>query len=408
MNKFILIIFLFLNINYSFAEVVTCSKDYSDTDTHPAYRLKDLQIKFEKYFPGTSFGALQAKGQIGYAGVRAEVKRYYSKNKFVYSSVINKNDFNLTLKKSSEDIYSGTLILNKGSAFENTIKQLKCSITGILPEPYLCAETQGKKDISLFDALRSSDLDQINYSLECGAEINSTDSLGCSPLLKLLDPNCGFKNLSISSPTSFNLNQMASLLIDSGANLESVDPTNHQSAIHKAVKINNTDVVNILAELEANINVQDINGSTPLILAVLNRNYFLVQELLDLNADTQLKNNKGLSAFDIAKVHQLDDIAELLLPIKKIINIQGNLDNIGCSVSNIELTINESVEISLKASPSRMFRLLSPELGLDLMAQPNEKIKTRFTPNRTGTYFYICGPHNGPEEQQMKGTIIIK
>ncbi len=408
MNKFLFLILALFNINYSFAEVVTCSKDYSNTDIHPAYRLKDLQIKFEKYVPGTSLGALKAKGQIGYAGIRAEVKRYYSKNKYIYSSVVDKNAFKLTLKKSSEDIYNGTLILNKGSAYENTINQIKCSVTGILPEPYLCAETQDKKDKSLFDALGTSDLDQINYSLECGAEINSIDSLGCSPLLKLLDPICGSKKLSISSPSYFNLNQMASLLIDSGANLESVDPANQQSAVHKAAQINNTDIVYMLAELEANINAQDINGSTPLMIAVLNKNYFLVKDLIDLNADTELKNKKGLSAFEIARLYQLDDIAELLLPVKKIINIQGNLDNVGCSVSSIELTINEAVEISLKASPSRMFRFFSPELGLDLMAQPNEKIKTRFTPNRPGTYYYICGPHNGPEAQQMKGTIIIK
>ena len=408
MNKFLFLILTLFNINYSFAEVVTCSKDYSNTDIHPAYRLKDLQIKFEKYFPGTSLGSLRAKGQIGYAGVRAEVKRYYSKKKFIYSSVVDQSALRLILKKSSDDTYNGTLILNKGSAFENTINQLKCSVTGILPEPYLCAETQDKKDKSLFEALRSSDLDQINYTLECGAEINSTDVLGCTPLLKLLDQSCGTKNRGFSSASSSYVNQMASLLIDNGANLESVDPANQQSAVHKAARISNADLVYMLAELEANINAQDINGSTPLMIAVINRNYFLVKDLLDLNADTQLKNNKGLSAFDIARLNQLDDIAELLLPVKKIINIQGNLDNVGCSVSNIELTINESVEISLKASPSRMFRLLSPELGLDLMAQPNEKIKTRFTPNKTGTYYYICGPHNGPEVQQMKGTIVIK
>lgn len=405
-------VFLFLLIILStnaYSEVVICTKDYSNSDLDPAYRLKDLQIKFEKYFPGTSMGALKAKGQIGYAGLRSEVKRYYSAKKLTYTSVVNTSDFKLSLTKTNQSIYSGTLVLNKGSALENTIKQLSCTVSGKLPEPYLCAEAQEKKDLSLFDALRTSDLDQINYTLECGADINSTNTLGCTPLLTLLDASCG--KINQSSPYAsldYNLNKTVSLLIDNGANLESVDPINQQSVIHKAVKINNSDVVNMLIELEANINTQDITGSTPLMTAVLNRNYFLTRDLIDLNADTEIKNNKGMTAFDIAKLNKLDEIAELLMPVKKTINILGNLDNIGCSASNIELTINESVEISLKASPSRMFRLFSPELSLDLMAQPDEKIKTRFTPTRPGTYSYICGPHNGPEAQQMKGTIVIK
>lgn len=398
----------FLVWQNAFSEVVTCKKDYTGTDVHEAYQLKDLTIQFEKYFPGTSLGALRAKGQIGYAGLRSEVKRYYSKNKYVYTSILDANYFKLTLVPAADNKFNGTLVLNKGSTFENTFNQLSCSLTGILPVPYQCAETQEKNDLALFSALLTSEVDEINYSLECGADVNSVNKMGCTPLLKLLDPVCGIKGPAIKYTSSINLFEITSLLIDNGSNLESVDPLNQQSAIHKAVQINDAEIVQMLAELEANLDVQDINGSTPLMMAVANRNYFLVKDLLDFNANTELKNKKGFSAYDIAKASKLDDIAELLLPVKKVINVLGNVDGTGCSITTINLALNEAVEISLKANPTKMFRMFSPELGLELMAQPDEKIKKRFTPTKAGTYDFICGPHNGPDAQQTKGTIVIK
>ncbi|MBC7539421.1 MAG: ankyrin repeat domain-containing protein [Bacteriovorax sp.] len=411
MIKFIFLIFSFLTISFSSAEVITCSKDYSNSDVDPAYRLKDFKIQYEKYFTGSSLGALQAKGQIGYAGIRSQVKRYYSQKKFLYKSLLDDAELNLILTNNSKEIdsYNGILTLDKGSSHERVLTDLHCTLIGTLDAPFQCAETQAKNDQSLFDAILTSDLDEVNYTLECGADTNSVNKVGCTPLLNLLDSQCGTRlTRSIYPFSPMKLNQLSSLLIDSGTNIEGQDPINQQTALHKAVLLNNSDVVKMLVDLEANINSQDSNGLTPLMLSVFSGDYFLVNDLLTANANIELKNKKGKTAYDLAKDLGREDIAELLLPVKSSILISGNSNDIGCSVSKIELVKNEVVEIILKSSSNKMFRLLSPELGIDLMAQPNEKIKARYTPNSIGTFNYICGPHGAQDSQQTKGVIIIK
>jgi hypothetical protein len=59
-------------------------------------------------------------------------------------------------------------------------------------------------------------------------------------------------------------------------------------------------MLNALIELGANINLQDINGDTALIIAVRNGSLDIVYDLIDAGADPNLKNNDGKTALDIA------------------------------------------------------------------------------------------------------------
>lgn len=406
MKFFLLPMFLLATTTGYALETVTCSKDYTGSDVHTAYQLKNLTIKYEAYVPGTSLGALKAKGQIGYAGIRSEVKRIYTENSLSYESVLGE-DFLLKLNKIKDDKFEGVLTLNKGSASENKLTDLKCNVRGELPKPKTCAESQEDKDKTLFESLRSSDLDEIKFALECGADTNAADKLGCNPLLKVLDEQCGQLNRMNLSYPAYKQTQMASMLIDNGTNLESVDPSNNQTALHKATLAGNNDLALMLMELEVNLDAQDKNNMTALMIAVKDNNFFLVKDLVNANASLDLKNSFGKTAFDIAKQFNRTEIAELLIPVKKKIIVEGNANNVGCSLSNIELSLNEPVEILLKASSRKMFLLESVELGLELMAMPNEEVKTRFTPTKSGTFKFMCGPHGGPINQQTIGTISV-
>lgn len=406
MKFFFLPIFVLAITTGHALETVTCSKDYTGSDVHNAYQLKNLTIKYEAYIPGSSLGALKAKGQIGYAGIRSEVKRIHTENSLTYKSVLAE-DFLLKLNKQNNADYEGDLILSKGSALEKVIKGVKCNVRGELPLPKLCAISQTGKDKALFESLLSSDLDDVSFALDCGADANATDKLGCSPLLKILDEQCGAKKRSLFSYPAYKQSEVASMLIDNGTNLESVDPANNQTALHKATITGNDDIAFMLMELEVNLDAQDINLDTALIIAVRSNNFFLVKDLVNANANLDLKNNSGKTAYDIAKQLKRNEIAELLIPVKKNIMVEGNANNIGCSLSSIELSLNEPVEIILKASKRKMFLLESTELGLELMAMPNEEVKTRFTPTKSGTYKFMCGPHGGPIDQQTMGTILV-
>lgn len=398
--------YILLSANLFASEVVTCSKDYKGTDIHTAYQLKNLTIKYEADMPGSSEGSLKAKGQIGYAGIRSEVKRTYTEKSLIYKS-LSSNDLSLKLTKFN-DAFKGVLTLNSDSSFKNVIKDLNCTIKGELPKPKTCEESQANKDVALFNALRTSDLDEIKFSLECGADVNSLDKLGCSPLLKVLDLQCGQNSRISTTIPTYNQTEIATLLIDSGANLESVDPSNNQTAIHKVALSGDSDLALMLIGLEVNLDSQDNNLETPLMFAVQSNNFFLVRDLVNANANLELKNKFGKTAQNIASDLNRTAIGELLIPIKRSILIEGNSNNTGCSVSNIELSLNEPVEIVLKASKNKMFLFESAMLELELMAMPNEVIKTRFTPSRAGVYKFMCGPHGGPMDQQTIGTISVQ
>jgi len=406
MRFFLLPIFLLIISTGHALEAVTCSKDYIGSDVHTAYQLKNLTIKYQAYIPGSSFGSLKAKGQIGYAGIRSEVKRIYTENSLLYKSVLGE-DFLLKLTKVKDDNFTGVLTLNKGTTFEKKLTDLKCNIRGELPEAKLCGESQADKDKSLFESLRSSDIDDVKFALECGADTNALDNLGCNPLLKVLDEECGQLNRTNLSYPAYKQFQKASLLIDSGTNIESIDPSNNQTALHKATLAGNSDLAFMLMELEVNLDAQDKNLDTALMIAVKKNNFFLVQDLVNANSNLDLKNSSGKTALDIAKHLNRIEIAKLLIPIKKIITVEGNANNMGCSLTNIELSINEPVQITLKASKRKMFLFESTELGLELMAMANEEVKTRFTPTRPGTFKFMCGPHGGPMQQQTIGTISV-
>lgn len=405
--KYVLFPFVLLmsQLCYS-SEIVTCTKDYADTDIHSAYQLKSLTIKEESYIPGDSWKALKAKGQIGYAGIRSEVKRNYTEKEFSYKSVLDES-FILNLKKGSNDEFGGELILNKGSTSERRLSSLKCIVRGELPQPKLCQKTQEDKNKELFETIKQLDIVNIKFALSCGADVSSQDSYGCNPLLKVLDEQCGHtKRINIFSNPS-RQNSIAKILISEGADAEDIDPSNGQTALMKAVIANNADIADLLMAIEVDLNTQDFSGDTALMLAVKMNNYFLVRDLISKNADLNLKNIEGKSAYDLAVNLKRDDITSLLTPVNKVIRIEGNANNLGCSVSEIELIKDEPIELVLKASKKKMFLFESSQLGLELMAMPNEEVRTRFLPTKTGIFKFMCGPHGGPIEQQTMGSIII-
>jgi ankyrin repeat protein len=105
---------------------------------------------------------------------------------------------------------------------------------------------------------------------------------------------------------------MTELLIKNGANV------NHQDAygvapLHGASRTNRVEVVKILIENKADVNLPTTSGKeTPLHYAAKYNNPDVVKLLLTNNADKNIKDASGLTPYDAAKKDNADKVLDLL------------------------------------------------------------------------------------------------
>jgi ankyrin repeat protein len=99
--------------------------------------------------------------------------------------------------------------------------------------------------------------------------------------------------------------------------------------IHYAVFFNNIKIIELLVSKKININITDINGNTPLILSIKNKNKAIIKFLLDLpDINPNITNNQGHTALHIAANYEFETIVELILENKEINpNIQDKDNN---------------------------------------------------------------------------------
>lgn len=82
------------------------------------------------------------------------------------------------------------------------------------------------------------------------------------------------------------------------------------TALHYAAFIGNNEIIQLLLEHEANINAEAPNKNTPIMMAAYGGHIFAVKLLLDQGADLHRKNDRGMSALDLAKMANHQDIVE--------------------------------------------------------------------------------------------------
>lgn len=78
-----------------------------------------------------------------------------------------------------------------------------------------------------------------------------------------------------------------------------------QTAIHRCIFLSNIDIVKLILSYCKNIideiNKKDLDGNTPLHLAILIENYMIIKELLINGANPFIHNNANIMPIDLAK-----------------------------------------------------------------------------------------------------------
>ena len=141
-------------------------------------------------------------------------------------------------------------------------------------------------------AWRQVDIDVASLLLDNGAEINSQDNRGRTPLLEAV-------NRQESSDGYDNI-MFVSLLLEKGADVNISDDDGN-TPLMRATQFYSGDhskVVKLLIKYGAHVNAQDKFGNTPLHYAAFDGSQETVNTLLVMGADISKKNYQGQTALD--------------------------------------------------------------------------------------------------------------
>eukprot|EP01124_Arcella_intermedia_P015893 TRINITY_DN22446_c0_g4_i1.p1 TRINITY_DN22446_c0_g4~~TRINITY_DN22446_c0_g4_i1.p1 ORF type:complete len:546 (+),score=134.45 TRINITY_DN22446_c0_g4_i1:234-1640(+) len=109
------------------------------------------------------------------------------------------------------------------------------------------------------------------------------------------------------------------ILLDGKADISVQGRKDKNSPLHLAVMCkDSTDMINSLLKNSANVNAQNLDGETPLVLAVANKNKEIskVQALLQAKADVELKSLTGETPLQLAVISGGEEMVNLLLDNK--------------------------------------------------------------------------------------------
>lgn len=146
----------------------------------------------------------------------------------------------------------------------------------------------------------SSDLDSVKSTNETGTVV-VFDEYGNRLRLK---KNEIFTQQLIEAAYEGNVEELKELIVTQGVNPNDksllLDDFNQASALHFAKNAAVVDCLRQSSSYDLDINIQDAEGSTPLMYAIIEQRQEIVFKLLSLNADIHIRNKNGEDALSLA------------------------------------------------------------------------------------------------------------
>ncbi|HEX8552079.1 MAG TPA: ankyrin repeat domain-containing protein [Abditibacteriaceae bacterium] len=161
-------------------------------------------------------------------------------------------------------------------------------------------------------AVSARRVDFTKMLLDAGANVDTRDGNGYTPLARLIS-----NSYSYSSDSSNNKSnkEIATLLLDKGADPNARTEYNNDNLLSRAVSNGNKEFVALLIAKKVNVEMRNSSGYTPLMVAIYNgsnNQKEIVEQLLTAGADANAKNSSGESVLKMAKRHGNKDILAAL------------------------------------------------------------------------------------------------
>lgn len=149
-------------------------------------------------------------------------------------------------------------------------------------ELHLSNQQPNKENVLLFESCKNGSLTGVNQALQMGANVNYFHKQDDHKSSLHIAAENGYLNIVI-------------ILIDKGANVNSIAATLQTTPIILASQNNHFKIVQYLVEHGAYIHSRNCYGNTALHEAALQANYEIVKYLLENNANINQQNKKGSS-----------------------------------------------------------------------------------------------------------------
>jgi ankyrin repeat protein len=159
-----------------------------------------------------------------------------------------------------------------------------------------CAHAQTPAE-SLFRSIENGDFDEFSRLVDAGIDLSANNKLGETPLYVAAEKG---------------QLEMAKLLIAKGADAKARTP-NGETVLHAAAMIESTALMTALIEAGADKNLANNDGETPLHWAAMTGTFLAVKALADAGADLDVQDvplantalHAAVSHDDIALIHYL-------------------------------------------------------------------------------------------------------